>query len=176
MSGMYDTMELVDPIAEPWERLGPNLQNREIAIIDHHHQTLAEAHLELLADVAAFPAGYAREDEPSLLLGQRSGGGTHLVFTNPGHAPMSCDLTAAQTAALYVSVRRALDSAQQVDLGDRYIKSELPWRGLRAKRIDDAGDHIVVQCRFFRGDHCEVVLSRAETERLAAQVTQPQAA
>ena len=136
---MHDTIELVDPVAEPWERLGPNLKNREIAIIDHHHQTIAEAHLELLADVDAFPAGYAREDQPGLLLGHRTGGGTHLVFTIPGEPPMACDLTPEQTGAFGVTMRRALDSAQRVDLGDRHINNELPWRGLRAKRIDEAG-------------------------------------
>lgn len=173
---MQDTVELVDPVDEPWERLGPNLRNRPVAIIDHHHQTLAEAHLELLADVAAFPRSYSRETEPGLLVGERSDGGLHLVFTVPGKPPMACDLTTDQRVAFEVTVRRALDSPQRVDLGERNISRELPWRGLRAKRIDDAGDHILVQCRFFRGDHCEVVLPRDEAERLVDQITHTRAA
>lgn len=170
MTATHKDPGLVDPTQEPWERLGPNLKSRALATIDHHRETIAEAQLELLADVDSFPADYEREHERGLLIGPHEHGGLHVVFTEPGQPPMACDLTEEQTVAFERTVQRAIESAQRVDLGDRHVNNELPWRGLRAKRIDDAGDHILVQCRFMRGDHREVVLARTEAERLVGAI------
>lgn len=170
MTAAHDEPGLVDPIDEPWERLGPAMASRPLAMIDHHRETIREAALDVLAAVATFPADADRDSAPGLLLGPRVGGGLHVVFTAPGEPPMACDLTAEQTIAFETTVRRALDSDQRVDLGDRHVNNELPWRGLRAKRIDDVGSHILVQCRFLRGDHREVILPRSEADRLARTI------
>lgn len=165
MTARRDGSGLVDPSDEPWERLGPNRKDRALVVVEHH--VLPDAELELVADIDRFPEGYDRDRVAGLLVGPREGGGLHVVFTGPGHPPTVCVLTEAQAVAFRHSVDRALGSSQPVDLGARHLSNELPWQGLRAKRIDDAGDHILVQCRFLSGDHAEVVLARAEAQRLA---------